>query len=259
VYLIGRGNVKYANKRFSTLKNDYEISLDKNALVQPADEDPSIPHNNFSFVDIADLGKHNKDEVIDIIAALLEVGNAEDFRSQAGNDLQKRVIKVGDASNAQVEITLWGEQAINWGAHPGTVILLKGVKVSEFNQRSLTVLRSSKLEVEPQFPEADRVRQWYDTIDPATVPSMSNSDFKGRGRGGDGGFGGGDQRKWDDTRKTFAAIKKESLGAQAGAQGNLYFNVRATITGMFRSILHVPRPLGLCEQQLLLQRSSSQQ
>lgn len=236
VFLIGRGSVKYANKRFSTLKNDYEISLDKNALIQPTEDDPSIPFYKFNFVDIADLGGHAKDETIDILGAVLESGAIQDIRTQAGNELQKRVVKVGDSSNAQVEVTLWGEQAAQWSGDRGLVVLFKGVKISDYNQRSLTVLRTSKLEFEPRIPEADRVREWFETAGQGEVASMSRNDFKGRGGGGEGGFGGGDKRPWDETRKSFAAVKQVAFGGQE----SVYFSVRATVTEIKHSRDHPP-------------------
>lgn len=250
VYLIGRGNVKFANKNYNTLKNDYEVSLERNPLVQLTEDDGSIPFNNFKFVDISDLREHRKDEMIDMIGAVLEVGSLEDFTSKAGNRLQKRVIKVADASNVQVMVTLWGDQAAQWNHDVrGTVILFKGVKVSDFNDRSITVLRSTKMEVEPHIPEADRVRNWFETVGKdGDVPSISNTDFMSRARG-DGS--GGERSNWEESRKTFAQIKKETVGKE----GNAYFSVRATVTGtaldncpsMFLSHAH---PLSATMQRL---------
>jgi len=235
VYLIGRGNVKFANKNYNTLKNDYEVSLERNPLVQLTEDDGSIPFNNFKFVDISDLREHRKDEMIDMIGAVLEVGSLEDFTSKAGNRLQKRVIKVADASNVQVMVTLWGDQAAQWNHDVrGTVILFKGVKVSDFNDRSITVLRSTKMEVEPHIPEADRVRNWFETVGKdGDVPSISNTDFMSRARG-DGS--GGERSNWEESRKTFAQIKKETVGKE----GNAYFSVRATVTEIKQSRDHPP-------------------
>ena len=44
VYLLSNGNIKLANKRFSTVKNDFFIVFEKDAqIVQVAHDDGNIP------------------------------------------------------------------------------------------------------------------------------------------------------------------------------------------------------------------------
>ena len=50
VYLFSGGQVKMANKRFSTVKNDYNIILDLNSQVTPCKHSPqAIPSVVFDF------------------------------------------------------------------------------------------------------------------------------------------------------------------------------------------------------------------
>ena len=42
VYYITGGQVKHANPQFNTLKNDYELSLDRNTVIEAAPEDDSV-------------------------------------------------------------------------------------------------------------------------------------------------------------------------------------------------------------------------
>lgn len=73
-----------------------------------------------------------------------------------------------DSSNMQVRLTLWGRQAENFsaagfqedGSNLSPVIAFKGVKVGDFNGRSLSMVSSSSMMVDPDIPEAHQLRGW---------------------------------------------------------------------------------------------------
>ena len=48
-YLISKGQVKPANKKFNTLGSDYEMTLDKNSLVERATDAANIPLQSYHF------------------------------------------------------------------------------------------------------------------------------------------------------------------------------------------------------------------
>lgn len=64
MYLISKGSLKFANKKFSTIQNDYELTLDANSIVQPCNDPVDIPRMHFKFVPIADIAKCNKDDIV---------------------------------------------------------------------------------------------------------------------------------------------------------------------------------------------------
>ncbi len=76
--------MKFANKKFSNLKNDYEITMDRQAVVQPEDDDSSIPSRHFSFVEIADLPAHNKDETLDVLGVIVDPGSLDQINTKSG-------------------------------------------------------------------------------------------------------------------------------------------------------------------------------
>ncbi len=51
---VSRGQVKPANRRYSTLNCQYEITLDSSSLVEKTADTDAIPvaHTNFSFTQI---------------------------------------------------------------------------------------------------------------------------------------------------------------------------------------------------------------
>ena len=65
VYYISGANLKSANKQYTSIKNDYEMSFNSNTQVTPCYEDASdIPQVTFNFVPISELSKFDKDNLL---------------------------------------------------------------------------------------------------------------------------------------------------------------------------------------------------
>lgn len=56
VYYISKAQLKLANKQFTTLKNDYEMTLNSDSIIQECLEDVhSIPKTKYDFLGIDKL------------------------------------------------------------------------------------------------------------------------------------------------------------------------------------------------------------
>ncbi len=64
VYYISKGSLKPANKKFTNLKNEYELTLDKISLVQLAPDCPEIPKMTYDFTPIDQIGTMEKDSLV---------------------------------------------------------------------------------------------------------------------------------------------------------------------------------------------------
>lgn len=125
-----------ANKKFSSIKNEYELSLDSNTTIQETQEsDSSIPNMLYSFTPIREITECQKDEVIDVLGIVLQTGEVKNISTKAGKDLAKRNVVIFDATSTSIEFTLWGEKAehIAWHESEHPVLAVKCVKVSDFN------------------------------------------------------------------------------------------------------------------------------
>lgn len=107
--------------------------MDANSTVEPCDEETDIPDVQYHFVEIREIANLPKDEVIDVLGVILEIGPLENFKSKNGADLAKRVITLGDDSLAKIQLTLWNEKASSYDANEEGVLAVKTVKVSDFN------------------------------------------------------------------------------------------------------------------------------
>lgn len=64
VYYISKGSLKIANKQYTSVKNDYEMSLNGESTIIPCDDAVDVPVIQCDFVSIGDLENREKDSII---------------------------------------------------------------------------------------------------------------------------------------------------------------------------------------------------
>lgn len=209
VYLISNALVKIAKKQFGGVKNDYEIHLETNSLVQETGEEASVPASHYAFTPISKLGQLETGGFVDVLGVLRDVGPVQSITAKSTQrQLSKRDVTLLDTYSASVRLTLWGEQAEHFGASVGQVVAVKSGKISEYNgSRSLS---TSLLEVSPKIPQAQALFEWYQSegINYASTPNTVTFNTS------------------ISERKSLEAIKLEGLGKGEKAD---YLNVIATI------------------------------
>ena len=171
----------------------------------------------FNFTNIGDLQSVEKDTTIDTIGILTEVSETSQITSKTtSKPYDKRELTLVDNTGFSVRLTIWGNTATSFDVMPESVIAFKGVKVSDFGGRSLSLLSSGTMAVNPDIDEAHKLKGWYEaqgrndtfTSHAATLGSM--------------GVAGGRS----DPVKTIMQVKDENLGMSETTD---YFTTKATI------------------------------
>lgn len=215
VYYISNCRVQLAKKQFSNLPNDYELTFERDAMVEKAEDQSSVPQLRFHFCSIAELQEVEKDATVDVVGILKDVAEVSHVTSKTTQkDIEKRELTLVDDSGFSVRLTIWGKTATNFDANPESVVAFKGVRVSDFGGRSLSLLSSGTMSLDPDIPEAHRLKGWYDA-------SGRTGNFATHS--GAGSMGGATGRQ--DQTKTVQQVKDENLGLEDAA----YFNLKATI------------------------------
>ncbi|CAO3686469.1 unnamed protein product [Umbelopsis ramanniana] len=220
-YYISKARVSMAKKQFSNLNNDYELVFDSNSEVEECN-DESIPTMSFDFVEIAKLDNGiEKGDTVDIIGVVKEDEGIQEIVSRAsGKPVKKRQLTIVDMSKKQVKLTLWDKQAESFDSAGSPIVACKGCRVSDFGGRSLSLLSSGTLKLNPDIPEAKQLRQWYD----GEGQSAYLDSFSGSSLGNPENSSAG-----STPTKNLAEVKSENLGAGEKAD---FFNVRARVVYM---------------------------
>jgi replication factor A1 len=216
VYYISGCKVNMAKKNFSNLKNDYELMFERDSIVERAEDTVDVPKVKYHFSNVGDLQSIDKDTTIDIIGVLKEVAEMSQIVSKSTQKpFDKRDLTIVDDSGYSVKMTIWGKTASTFDANPESIVAFKGVKVSDFGGRSLSLLSSGSMAIDPDIPEAHKLKGWYDSQG-RTDTFNSHSNMSGAGSAG------GRQ----DPLKTISQVRDENLGMNEAPD---YFSVKATI------------------------------
>lgn len=165
VYVISRGTVRKADRRFSNLDNNYEIILNKFSTVQECHSDDSklLPKIKYRFKKIKTINNDLCGTVIDVIGIVREMVNKDGFVDKQGRNATKMEFILVDDSSAEIIVTFWNELAQNFECNPNAVIALKNIMVKDYDGLSLSSVPNTTVSVEPYLPESVALREWRKT------------------------------------------------------------------------------------------------
>lgn len=165
VYYISKCQIKPANKQYSKLKNDYEMTVGSDTQIQLCNEDTmSIPKLRYDFISIAEIADKSADSAVDIIGIVKEASEATKLVSRTTNrELVKRDITLVDRSNASIVLTIWGDEAENFRNTNNPVILVKGGLIKEYGGgKTLGTGSGTVMKINPDIPECHQLRGWFE-------------------------------------------------------------------------------------------------
>ncbi|KAK3899877.1 hypothetical protein C8A05DRAFT_46174 [Staphylotrichum tortipilum] len=223
--------VQIAKKQFSNLNNEYEMVFESQTTIEKAEDQSSVPQVRFNFCNIQELQEVDKDATVDVVGVLKEVNDVDEITSKnTGKPYAKRELTLVDDTGYQVRVTVWGKTATEFDARPESVVAFKGMRVSDFGGRSLSLLSSGTMAVDPDIPEAHKLKGWYDSTGrDNSFATHSNMASVGAASG----------RK--DELKTIGQVKADNLGFENPD----YFTIKATILHIRQENFAYPACLSL--------------
>lgn len=216
-YVSSPCRVQLAKKQFSNLNNDYELTFEKDTQVEKAEDNEGVPQVSYNFTTIEALQNVDKDTTTDILGVLQDVGEVSEITSKnSGKPFSKRDLTLVDDTGYNIRLTVWGKTAETFDVPVESVIAFKGVRVSDFGGRSLSLSSSGTMNPNPDIDEAFKLKGWYDGAGRNTNFATHANTMSLVGAAGG---------KAQDT-KSIAQIRDEGIGM---GQETDYFSVKATI------------------------------
>lgn len=219
-YLSSPCRVSLAKKQFSNVSNDYELTFERDTAIEKADDMEGVPQVRYNFTTLSDLQNVEKDTTIDCIGVLQDVGEVSEIISKTtSKPYTKRELTLVDNTGFNVRLTIWGNSAQTFDSVPESVLAFKGVKVSDFGGRSLSLLSSGSMSVNPDIEEAFKLKGWYQA-EGAQHQFQSHANTIGTASATSGGR--------SQEYKTVAQVGEENLGMNATGDAD-WFSLKATI------------------------------
>ena len=274
VYLISKGSLKPAQKNFNHLKNEWEIFLETTSTVELCpEEDGSIPRQQFSFRPISEIENAENNSILDVIGIVISVNPSVPIMRKNGMETQRRILNLKDGSGKSVELTLWGEfcnregqklkEMIDSGSFP--VLAVKAGKVNDFNGKSIGSISSTQLFIDPDFPEARGLRNWFDrggknvasvSISREIMPGGCKNEIrKTVSQIKDEGLGRSDKPDWVTVKATISFIKTDTFCYTACPLmiGDRQCNKKVTKSGNMWTCDRCNQEFEECDYRYLLQ------
>jgi len=175
------GTLKVANKKFSAIRNEYELQFNERSTITPVEDDANIKNVQYNFVKISILESYAPDSMVDVIGVVTNPGVAASITTKTtGKTMMKKDVQLADESGTVVNMTFWEEGATRV-FNVGDILCIKNAKLGSFGGRSLSASFSSVVEVNP--PHVSQVKslsEWY-TRSGSTTSLRSISDERSGG------------------------------------------------------------------------------
>ena len=159
-YIIG-GYAKLADKKYTNIKSDYKLIFDANTQIFHIDkkDDKLFVEQGTEIngiVRFIDLIKYPKNSIIDCLAYVLETSSTTIKPSKNGNTIAIKKILLGDSSGIKCPMTLW-KKFTEIPIEKGNILLLKYIRVGEYNGICLTTIDDSNIIINPteKFKDLD--------------------------------------------------------------------------------------------------------
>lgn len=138
-----------------------------------------LPKHQYRFQPISTILKAKTNEKVDLIGICTQAQDLKEVtRRNGGGQVNKRDIVVMSDTFEEINVTLWAEKAeVFVGLNK--IVTIKSAMVNEWNDnKSVSVSFGADIEIEPNLPEVQRLRKWYQdnfkSLD-RTVSLSSNS------------------------------------------------------------------------------------
>lgn len=230
-YYFSNFDVRDVNQRFNQTSHSFELNFKNDSNVEPAnDVEKQLPSVFFKFVDsIADLKNHKVNTNVDVVAVASSIGDVQTLTSKSSSiPYTKRDIELIDDSGKTIKLTLWGNDAEKFQHPPGTVVGVKGARLSNFNGLSLSATRSAVIYTDPDEQRAHKLKGWYQATGGTDVKHESVSNDMQDGAGSQGQAA---------PRITIDQILTDRLGRSEKAD---FFKVKARISSIGQRTIAYP-------------------
>ncbi|XP_039272067.2 replication protein A 70 kDa DNA-binding subunit-like [Styela clava] len=164
-YYISNATLKPANKQYNNTTHDYEMTLRRETIINPCEDSEvgDLPKVIYNFVPVSKLSNHIS-QIVDVIGVVKFADEPVSIMIKSQNrETKRRNLHLVDKSGAEVQMTLWGDEAEKFDTEGSPVVACKGVRVSDFGGCSISTISSTTMMKNPDIPEAFELKQWFES------------------------------------------------------------------------------------------------
>lgn len=219
VYYVSKARLQPAKPQFTNLSHPYELAMDRDTIIEECSDESNVPKTHFDFIKLNTIENHEANSTVDVLGIIQTVNPHFELTSKTGKKFDRRDITIVDDSNYSITVGLWNQLALDFNLPEGSVVAIKGVRISDFGGKSLTMGFNSTLIANPEIPEAYELKGWYDS-------KGRNSKFTSL-RQEIGSVNSGNAARFISQRITIAKALADNLGRSEKGD---YFSIKAVVS-----------------------------
>lgn len=162
IYHISKGQIRIANKNYSTSKHEYEIFLNEETEIERCEIPMNIiPKIDYDLKTIEQIYNCEKNEIINLIAMCTFVEDLNEFTAKStGRHLKKRELTLQDETGS-LQLTLWNEMAEK-EYEINTIFMISNGKINEFqNKKNVTTTGNTIIRKNPNTAESIMLKKYF--------------------------------------------------------------------------------------------------
>lgn len=220
VYYVSKARLQPAKPQFSNLSHPYELSMDRETVIEECYDESNVPKTHFDFIKLSTIQNQENNSSVDVVGIIQTVNPHFELTSRAGKKFDRRDISIVDDSGYSISVGLWNQQALEFNLPEGSVVAFKGVRVTDFGGKSLSMGFTSTMIPNPEIPEAYSLKGWFDT-------TGHNANFASLKQDPGMGASTSNLMKFISQRITIATAQEQNLGRNDKGD---FFSVRAAVS-----------------------------
>ena len=169
IYYIEGGYAKLNDKKYTNIKSDYKIIVDVNTKIIkiPPENDTLFlkatpKKGSDNIAKIKNFPHHEPNSIVDCLVYVIESFPKRLKPTKSGEISFQRLI-VGDDSGVKCEFTLWKKFA-ELNLQPGMFLLLKYVRLNEYNGIRLSTVDDTTIKINPTTGEVQNIEEFQNFI-----------------------------------------------------------------------------------------------
>ena len=99
VYYVSKARLQPAKPQFTNLSHPYELSLDKETIIEECYDESSVPKTHFNFIKLNTIENQEANSSVDVLGVIQTINPQFELTSKAGKKFDRRDITIVDDSN----------------------------------------------------------------------------------------------------------------------------------------------------------------
>ncbi|KAL4105332.1 hypothetical protein QTP88_020577 [Uroleucon formosanum] len=159
--IVNNGKINKANKLYNRIIHNYEIIMGPMTIITSIENTSDVVPTYVTLMTLDSIISLNNDAIVDTIGVIICIEDIVDIVKPT-KTLKLRDVIIADNTEIEITLTLWNEEASVFSGKIEDVLSVeKGKLVIYKKGKKLSVTQSTVIQINPNWPEKQILKEWY--------------------------------------------------------------------------------------------------